>query len=269
MTSLFAQVWFCRLCGRELCGECYDRVCDITRIPIDDLVAYKAELKKRRADIGKGVSLSCNKRKEHTYAQFTPITRFEKLEIATAIMEMKSMSLADKPTQTQSQVRESAEVDPASEPEVPNFVDPCPPQGPDEPEAIKHRSHDTPFFNVNELKLRVFRKLWAKGKPLVVYGLGSKLRLPWTPEALSKKYGTDECSVSDCETGVSKQTTVAEFFEHFGDYRARKQVWKLKVWHPPCQSTSGGPAFTYCAALGLAINDRVQGDVSRAVCRLL
>ena len=86
-----------------------------------------------------------------------------------------------------------------------------------------------PMFTVDTLNEDTFRELWARGEPLVVEGLQSRFTIEWSPQYFVDKYGAVGCNIVDCQTDVNKKTTVGAFFEMFGRYEGRKEIWKLKV----------------------------------------
>jgi len=52
---------------------------------------------------------------------------------------------------------------------------------------------------IGELKAVEFCHFLAKWIPLVITDLNRKLQLSWSPLYLIKEYGTDVCSLQDCE----------------------------------------------------------------------
>ncbi|KAF8164873.1 hypothetical protein B0H34DRAFT_686986 [Crassisporium funariophilum] len=91
MTSLFSTSWMCRLCGREVCSECFAQVRELTCQPAPASAAELAALQGRREKHAHSnpFFLSCTKRNEHGVREFTPVTRFGKDELSKAIVEME------------------------------------------------------------------------------------------------------------------------------------------------------------------------------------
>jgi hypothetical protein len=253
MTSLFAGSWLCRLCGREACGDCYKRIKEATYLPKDATAAHKKALAQRREQLGNTcISLSCNKKREHTSNDFTPMTRFERVELETAIKNMKVIVEQD----------DAEMADAARQPVLTTFAPIAPPENAAYTPTI---SHPTPLFDIDQLDHDVFRSLWAKGNPLVVDGVLSKMNVSWTPEFFIEEFGKEECSIVDCQSDEVKSTTVKEFFATFGNFNSRNQhVWKLKV-----PSSILLPTITHAHWLGLAFDHRVQDHVPRPLQRLL
>jgi [histone H3]-dimethyl-L-lysine9 demethylase len=208
----------CRLCGREACGECYERIKEVTYAPKDAPAAHQAQLTQRREQLGNTcISLLCSRKREHSSNDFTAMTRFEKQELDDAITAMKKLVGQDE-----------VDMEQLVEPVIKSFVSLIPP-GSSSVTLDPNRCHSTPLFHVDELEQDAFRYLWARGSPVVVHGLLSKMEGMWTPDFFVEKYGNQECSVVDCQSDASKKTTVGKFFSTFGKYNGRKEVWKLKV----------------------------------------
>ena len=89
----------CRLCGREVCNECFQQVRDLTQAPPN---ATPAELKALTTKREKHAHanpffLSCLKRNEHLMEEFTPVTRFVGAELDKTIQEMQEILDKDAP----------------------------------------------------------------------------------------------------------------------------------------------------------------------------
>ncbi|TFY68723.1 hypothetical protein EVG20_g3448 [Dentipellis fragilis] len=111
------------------------------------------------------------------------------------------------------------------------------PQKPVEPAAADPATDDIPseitqVFSDSELTEDIFREAWRQGYPLVVTDQLSKFAIGWTPEYFIEKYGEQECSIVECQTNETKQTTVGEFFKQFKTREGRTGCWKLKDWPP-------------------------------------
>ena len=86
---------------------------------------------------------------------------------------------------------------------------------------------------VSKLRAREFRHYLVRRMPLLITGLNSELQLSWSPSQLMHDYGTEQCSVEDCEkrAPVSKQT-LSHFLKNFLDSSITPDstpVWKVKV----------------------------------------
>ena len=93
MTSLFSASWMCRVCGREVCHECFLQVQELTSEPSLASAAELAALQGKREKHAHSnpFFLSCNKRAEHGVGEFTPVTRFWDEELEKAIEEMEDI----------------------------------------------------------------------------------------------------------------------------------------------------------------------------------
>ena len=79
-------------------------------------------------------------------------------------------------------------------------------------------SHVTQRFTDAELTDDVFRRVWAKGRPLVVTGLLSKFKIQLTPEYfIEKEVQTSTTSHHRVPDGHHK-VTVGDFAALFGKY---------------------------------------------------
>ncbi|KAI0365278.1 hypothetical protein BV20DRAFT_1038982 [Pilatotrama ljubarskyi] len=81
------------------------------------------------------------------------------------------------------------------------------------------------------LSLGSFQQIWSERAPFVVTGLDSAFQICWTPAYFVRRFGTQECEVEDCRTGLSRPSTVGSFFSLF-DVRpsSSTEISKLKDW---------------------------------------
>ncbi|PPQ71721.1 hypothetical protein CVT24_007891 [Panaeolus cyanescens] len=91
MTSLFSSSWMCRVCGREVCQDCFRLVQELTIEPPNSTPQQKAALANRREKHSHSnpFFLGCTKRIEHVASNFTPVTRFVSGELDKAVNEME------------------------------------------------------------------------------------------------------------------------------------------------------------------------------------
>lgn len=80
----------CRLCGREVCNECFQQVIELTQTPTNPSPAEYAAFMGRRERHAHAnpFFLACLKRKDHGVTEFTPVTRFVESELDQAIEDM-------------------------------------------------------------------------------------------------------------------------------------------------------------------------------------
>lgn len=247
MTSLFACTWMCRQCGREACKDCYSKIEQLTIAAPDagpaEVVGLQA--KKERHAHQNPFFLACNRRSEHTAAEFNRVSRFSDEELSAAVEAMEAYlatpeepftppPIATRQPPTNDQIINSSDIPSRDTSQVhageTTGIDPtplisAPPSGAPSPLP----THSVRRFTNDEFNDTVFHDNWINGEPLVVTGTLSNFRIQWTPEYLSATYGNQEVVVLDCQGEGNKRLTVSEFFTEFGKYKDRKEIWKLKV----------------------------------------
>ncbi|KAI0002943.1 hypothetical protein BJV74DRAFT_814326 [Russula compacta] len=269
MTSIFSSSWMCRLCGREACAECFAKVRELTQYRLGATDSEIAALQAKRESHAhtNPFFLSCTRRNEHQYSDFSPMSRFDKAELEGVIESMEKLLQEETATSAPGPVAEPSDSDegarvlgPAREPEhntSPMGVtktaggsssgsDPVASSAPplqtpplnatpsneravmEDPSGIP--SHPTKTYTTTELTDTEFRRVWSQGAPLIVTGLGEKFGIRWRPEHFRDKHGPQTCSIVECQTDASKRITVGEFFGYFGKYEDRTDRWKLKDW---------------------------------------
>jgi hypothetical protein len=92
---------------------------------------------------------------------------------------------------------------------------------------------------IAQLKTTEFRYFLAQRIPLVITDLNCKLQLSWSPSDLIRDYGTDMCSLEDCEAREkSMERPLKTFLFHFMNSKSSSSdvqdilppaVWKIKV----------------------------------------
>ena len=255
----------CRLCGREACAECFAQVKELT---VDRPGANLAEIAEIQAKREKHAHsnpffLSCTRRNEHQAKDFSPMSRFCKNELSTAIAEMERLLKEEDEKGASTGVVTQTLPPATSHPSLPllkdtssttdpTWVPQSPPEDPDPFSTIRDKlpphDLDQPYvpgnlspriasvptrkihrFSDAVLTSNVFPEVWALGLPLVVTDVLSKFKIKWTPEYFIEKYGSQSCLIIECQTEVNKRVTVGEFFAWFGKYDGRDNCWKLKV----------------------------------------
>lgn len=226
----------CRKCGREVCNECFQIVKESTK----PTARRKVQEKNTRSSAS---FLSCSNRATHTFADFTPVTRFAESELRQAVEEMQRI-LDDaerigigSDMLLQGEGQAYTEVITAQS--TPVYDDFTPANTPSHVASIPIRraqvipasfydppSSVYPSSMVNE---HVFSSLWEKGLPLLVKDILPRFKLKWNPEYFIKNYGDQSCTTVECQTNLTRNVCVREFFEWFGKYENRTECWKLKV----------------------------------------
>jgi [histone H3]-dimethyl-L-lysine9 demethylase len=230
----------CRLCGREACAECYEQVQELT----DDRGAEDADVLELQARREKHARrnpffLSCTRRNEHQAKDFSPMSRFCKTELEQAIQEMEDLLSSPDSDGDSEQIPDTSVVaieeiakeqnhpDDSTNPDSRPLEDLPLVSSPGSSSEIP--SHVVTKYHDQDLRYDAFRKLWAKGEPLVVTGLLEKFQIKWSPDYFIEHYYTQSCLVIECQSDVNKRVTVGEFFQDFGKYEGRRDTWKLKV----------------------------------------
>lgn len=93
MTSIFSSSWMCRLCGREACAECFAKVRELTqyRPGASDSEIAALQAKRESHAHTNPFFLSCTRRNEHQYSDFSPMSRFDKTELEGVIESMEKL----------------------------------------------------------------------------------------------------------------------------------------------------------------------------------
>lgn len=254
MTSLFSTSFMCRLCGRELCHECFSTVKELTHEPSGASLSDKQRIHRMRE---KHVNanpffLSCLKRNEHGFSDFTPVSRFQNLELDQAINEMEkiledeqashnSPNLSSPSAQpTTMAYSEYLETSPSSFPQplTTPVIDDYTPANLGKhitsvpvyrAQTIPASLYDPPASSSPHTPTLIFSELWSQGLPLLVKDVLPRFKLNWTPEYFQKQYGDSSCLIVECQTDVNRKVDVKDFFGWFGQYEDRQECWKLKV----------------------------------------
>jgi lysine-specific demethylase 3 len=93
MTSIFSSSWMCRLCGREACSECFAKVRELTqyRTGASDSEIAALQAKRESHAHTNPFFLSCTRRNEHQFSDFSPMSRFDKAELEGVIESMEKL----------------------------------------------------------------------------------------------------------------------------------------------------------------------------------
>ena len=83
----------CRLCGREACAECFAKVRELTqyRPGASDSEIAALQAKRESHAHTNPFFLSCTRRNEHQYSDFSPMSRFDKAELEGVIESMEKL----------------------------------------------------------------------------------------------------------------------------------------------------------------------------------
>jgi len=83
----------CRLCGREACAECFAKVRELTqyRQGASDSEIAALQAKRESHAHTNPFFLSCTRRNEHQFSDFSPMSRFDKAELEGVIESMEKL----------------------------------------------------------------------------------------------------------------------------------------------------------------------------------
>lgn len=99
-------------------------------------------------------------------------------------------------------------------------------------------------FHHSELTEELFQSLWRDGATMVITGLLEKMEVSWTPAYFIENYGTQLCSITDCDSNMKRDSDVKTFFDKFGQYDTREgEILKLKDWPPSADLRTTFPAL--------------------------
>ncbi|WVQ76876.1 hypothetical protein IAR50_006550 [Cryptococcus sp. DSM 104548] len=89
------------------------------------------------------------------------------------------------------------------------------------------------YLPASNLTDPLFDELWAKGEPIVVDGVGSRMG-DWGPDRFRDMFGSEKCSVVNCQSDDPQDSTIDRFFARFGEEREKRgdDILKLKDWPP-------------------------------------
>ncbi|KDQ12709.1 hypothetical protein BOTBODRAFT_408594 [Botryobasidium botryosum FD-172 SS1] len=93
MTSIFSGCWMCKVCGRELCGECYDILCEYSSETAEASAKRRARLSPAEAEaeeMRRYRLMVCRGRTEcHPVEMWIPVSRFRPGELEETIRDME------------------------------------------------------------------------------------------------------------------------------------------------------------------------------------
>ncbi|KAJ7488335.1 hypothetical protein FB451DRAFT_1227027 [Mycena latifolia] len=213
--SIFCSSWMCSLCGRSFCAECFEKVKIFTasppRVPAQDLARFW------------WFSACFKNRSQHGAEDFVLVSRLSTTEVIIAVRDMEQL-LLDEPaaafapgspgSDTVFSGNGADSIADGSSPDIP--------------------VHTIRQFTEAELTENIFRSIWEKEEPLLVTGVGRRLKVDWSPAYFTTKYGSDPCAVFDWQkVNHCAWMPMAKLLGNFGSYEGRETCWKLMSWRPP------------------------------------
>jgi hypothetical protein len=88
---------------------------------------------------------------------------------------------------------------------------------------------EVPRMSALRFTVPAFERLWEQETPIVVTDVFSRLQGKYDPGYFIRRHGTEPVILMDCDTGRTRASKVAIFFQDFGSGVQRKSVEKLKV----------------------------------------
>jgi JmjC domain, hydroxylase len=108
------------------------------------------------------------------------------------------------------------------------------------PRCDPYGLHEAPRIHNDRVKVtsEEFQHHWSRGVPVVVTHV--QLQGAWDPQYFVAHPEHKEVKVTlvDCETGKTRQSTVADFFGSFGKPEGRTKIEKVKVCFSPLRGIS-------------------------------
>ncbi|KAL1711512.1 hypothetical protein EV715DRAFT_215224, partial [Schizophyllum commune] len=233
-TSIFSASWMCRTCGTECCPPCFKLVTQYTSASVEQRGGRPPSF------------LACSMSAQHQAVKFSPVTRFEGQDLKQSIRELEEVLRLGKapsiPEDLKQSIRELEEVlrlgKAPSIPEVPLNL---------KSQLARSTPQDAQYERVTRLACEmvteeILSSFLKRGEPLIITGLLQRMQISWTPEYFIQHYGDRECLITNCANERTKATTVADFFQTFGNYSSRgRKVWKLKDWPPTADFKTSFP----------------------------
>ncbi|KAI9330901.1 hypothetical protein DFJ73DRAFT_648202, partial [Zopfochytrium polystomum] len=200
-TSIFCGYWFCAVCGKEICMDCYETALEKS----DDGDPNDAW---RCANRGKGSPL-----KVHRPEQFIPVIKIPKAQLEL-VRERAMLRLTGPP-------RPDVVV-----PDVPDhdFLS--------DTNSIVRLPSTIPHDEAE----RIFEREWGYGRPVLRSIDPNLIQADWSARLFAEKFGDERPKIVDCETRMEHPITVASFFAGFDNpalrpqYKNKSLVLKLPDW---------------------------------------
>ncbi|KAF7776524.1 hypothetical protein Agabi119p4_4917 [Agaricus bisporus var. burnettii] len=253
LTSLSMCTWMCRLCGQELCAECYEQVQELTG---EMLSAVQNSFLSR-----------CAKKDKHSTRDFSPVSRFFKEELIEAIAEMEGLLAQEAGLSRQELNPGRPTILELNSGRIPTLSGALAPPCTAPTRSLITApilSDEIRRYTYNEVSkgnsFTVFAPIWVLGEPIVVTGCLEHFKIAWTPQYFIDHYGKEICVIIECQSGEKKRTTVSEFFNMFGRYEGRANRWKLKDWPPTADFETAFPELHQDFLSAVPVPDYVRRD---------
>ncbi|KAI9314349.1 hypothetical protein DFJ73DRAFT_669300 [Zopfochytrium polystomum] len=199
-TSIFCGYWFCAVCGKEICMDCFETALETSEVG-DPTDAWRC------ASRGRGSPL-----KAHRPEQFIPVIKIPQAQLEL-VRERAMLRLTGPP-------RPDVVV-----PDVPGYD-----FAPDTSSVVRLSSTTPP-----DQAERVFEREWSEGRPVLRSIDPGLIQADWSSKEFTAKFVDDTPTIVDCETKIEHHITVSNFFGGFDNSALRPQsknkslVLKLEV----------------------------------------
>lgn len=100
-----------------------------------------------------------------------------------------------------------------------------------QPSIIEHSLSTSTILRAPSQRLKPdeFRLFLSKRLPLVITHLNDALQLAWSPKHLTDEYGSEDCTMEDCEDSTNRvKTKIHHFLSQFNS-DMNGTIWKVKV----------------------------------------
>lgn len=88
-----------------------------------------------------------------------------------------------------------------------------------DPAGLEDQTHPFMLVQADDLDNTLFDRLWSKGEPMVVNGIGERFKQSWTPDTFINRFGTEDCRKSSLVRNWRSRWLVFGFRFGFGaDY---------------------------------------------------
>jgi hypothetical protein len=88
---------------------------------------------------------------------------------------------------------------------------------------------EVPRMSALRFQTPAFESAFGQETPIVVTDVFSKLQGKYDPGYFIRLYGSEPVTLMDCDTGRTRASKVASFFQDFGSGVRRQSIEKLKV----------------------------------------
>ncbi|KAL1407437.1 hypothetical protein Q8F55_006870 [Vanrija albida] len=260
-STIFGGFFFCKKCGRDYCLECErffsSSSTELRDSPwaLSDAARPRLQRCTREGDEKLPSDVKESRRSHnnvfmHSREDLVPVSRFSAKEIKDnwlALIDfvlepqddkfsvedcLLTLGVQEEETELADAVREYFQSEKSKRPaeapvpalaaeDVEKFYE-ASKHLPSVPDPTDLKTHPFIYIDAAKLDNDKFDVLWARGEPMVAYGVEDKFLLDWSPDGFIKRFGSEPCYVLECQTEVVKKMTVGQFFQMFKDPALRE-----------------------------------------------